>query len=279
VKNLYRKPGGPGPAGRPADGGGVMITGYRGQGGEVIIPAAINGKPVTAIGAAAFEDCHSMVSVTIPSGVTVIGRRAFTGCDSLKKISVSAANRRYKDIDGVLFTRDGKMLLVYPAANTRSAYTIPSGVAVIGERAFAGCSGLLSVTIPSGVTVIGREAFFGCDNLASVTIPESVTIIGAWAFSCCIRLTAVTIWPRAVGVGAGAFADCCSLNAQAKAGIQDRFGDGICGLLQPERANQSGYSGYKSAWRLSAKRRGYGGEEGTPNAAGLSRRGGSSLIC
>jgi hypothetical protein len=46
---------------------------------------------------------------------------------------------------------------------------IPNGVTVIGNSAFAFCSGLTSVSIPAGVTSIGEKAFQGCSSLRSVT--------------------------------------------------------------------------------------------------------------
>ena len=41
---------------------------------------------MTDIGEAAFLDCASLSSVTIPAGVTGIGDEAFSGCDSLTAI-------------------------------------------------------------------------------------------------------------------------------------------------------------------------------------------------
>jgi hypothetical protein len=66
------------------DGGGVIFTGCVGRGGAVAIPASIDGKPVTGIGAKAFFDCFSLTSVTLPESVITIGGRAFAGCESLK---------------------------------------------------------------------------------------------------------------------------------------------------------------------------------------------------
>jgi hypothetical protein len=55
-------------------------------------------------------------AVTIPRSVngrkvTSIGDRAFASYRNLTAISVSAQNRQYQDIDGVLFTKDGRALL------------------------------------------------------------------------------------------------------------------------------------------------------------------------
>jgi hypothetical protein len=44
----------------------------------------------------------------IPASVAAIGRVVFSGCQSLNAISEAAANQQFKDIDGVLFAKDGK---------------------------------------------------------------------------------------------------------------------------------------------------------------------------
>jgi hypothetical protein len=46
--------------------------------------------------------------------------------------------------------------------------TIGNNVSLIGDYAFAGCTGLTSVTIGSGVTSIGYRTFYSCDSLADV---------------------------------------------------------------------------------------------------------------
>jgi hypothetical protein len=158
---------------------------------------------VTTIGEGAFLDCSSLTTVTIPDSVTTIGDRAFSGCASLKTISVHPANQRYKAIDGVLFTKDGKTLHTYPAGG-KTVYTIPNSVTAIGDRAFSGCASLSSVTIPDRVTTIGGSAFSGCESLSSVTIPASVT-----------------------SVGNKAFYGCSKLKPEVRAEIEKRFGKGV----------------------------------------------------
>jgi len=52
--------------------GEITITGYRGTGGDVTIPAEIKSKPVTAIGNMAFYKCTSLTGINIPDNVTSI---------------------------------------------------------------------------------------------------------------------------------------------------------------------------------------------------------------
>ena len=70
--------------------------------------------------------------------------------------------------------------------------TIPAGVTIIGDYAFADCSNLTSLTIPEGVRSIGERAFSGCTGLNSITIPSSVGQIALDAFLDCSALTELT---------------------------------------------------------------------------------------
>ncbi|GAB6392445.1 MAG: leucine-rich repeat domain-containing protein [Treponematales bacterium] len=154
----------------------------------------------------------------------------FLGCTGLTSITAAADNPQYSSQDGVLFDKDAQVLCVYPGGK-KGAYSIPDSVTSIGESAFEGCTGLVSVTIPdsvtsieeaafgnsgyvgdgtvdsssgvhkkmtfvtigNGVTSIGDAAFALC-SLASIAIPDSITSIGELAFLS-YKLTSVTIAP------------------------------------------------------------------------------------
>jgi hypothetical protein len=139
--------------------------------------------------------------------------RAFSGCKGLASIIVDSANPNYQSIDGVLFSKDGKTIIAYPAGKSGSAYVIPSSVTTIGNSAFSGCTGLTSVTIPDSVTSIGYYAFWGCTGLTSVTIPDSVTSICDSAFSGCTGLTSVTIPDSVTSICDSAFSGCTGLTS------------------------------------------------------------------
>ncbi len=132
----------------------------------------------------AFSSCSSLTSITIPDSVISIGECAFYYCTGLKVIEVEENNEVYCDIDGVLFTKDKKTIIVYPIGG-ETVYVIPDGVTSIGSHTFHYCSDLTSVTIPNGVKHIGDYAFCYCSSLTNITLPDSVTIIGDRAFSGC----------------------------------------------------------------------------------------------
>ena len=144
---------------------------------------------VTNIGCYAFLNCSFLKSVTLPASISCIMPEVFRGCSSLTAIEVVEGNSRYCSIDGVLFTKDKKEIITYPAGKTREKYTIPSGVTVIADSAFRNCKSLKSVVIPSGVTKIGQWAFMDCSFLKSVTLPASISCIMPDSFRDCPKLT------------------------------------------------------------------------------------------
>ena len=70
---------------------GVTITAYTGNDVNVAIPAAIDGKPVVAIGDKAFLNNKTVQSITLPEGVKSIGWFAFSGCISLGAICLPSS--------------------------------------------------------------------------------------------------------------------------------------------------------------------------------------------
>ena len=220
-----------------SDGKGYTVTGIGTcTDTDLIIPPIYNGLPVKSIGDYAFEDCTSLTSVTIPNSVTSIGYGAFkncTGltsvtigdsvtsigsyafeyCSNLTSINVDENNANYKDIDGNLYTKDGKTLIQYAIGKIDESFVIPDSVTSIGDYAFYNCSSLTSVTIPNSVTSIGSSAFAWCESLTSVTIPDSVNSIGNYAFHDCTSLASVTIPNSVMSIGSGAFYNCYSLTS------------------------------------------------------------------
>ena len=164
------------------------VSGYTGTSTEVIIPTFYQNKPVTSIEERAFMGCDSLKSIVLPSSVTSIGELPFAVCTSLESIDVAEDNPNYKDIDGNLYTKDGKVLLQYAIGKTASQFIISNSVTSIGIGAFAFCTSLTSITIGNSVTSIGEHAFDSCTSLTSIEIPNSVTNIGVGAFAYCESL-------------------------------------------------------------------------------------------
>ena len=149
------------------------------------------GSNATKIEYDSFQNCTSLESITIPASITNLSSLAFEGCSKLTTVTVESGNSALKSIDNVVYSLDGKTLLLYPARKTGD-FSIPDGVTSF-DTAFKGNTNLTGITIPSSVSEICSYAFNGCTALESVTIPASVTEIGRDAFSLCSSLTNFTL--------------------------------------------------------------------------------------
>lgn len=108
------------------------------------------------------------------------------------------------------FQVEGKKLLKY--TGTADAVSVPDGIKIIGEEAFAGNDNLVKVTIGGDVESIGYRAFAGCDNLRTITVGDSVSTIGTAAFANNRELTNVTLGAGVKDFGMGVFAGCSRLS-------------------------------------------------------------------
>ena len=223
---------------KPCSGGGTfkiednVVTGsYRDCIGSAVIP-----EGVTKISQWAFGESSGITSVTIPASVTSLEESVFVMSD-IVEINVASGNANFKSTDGVLFTKNGSTLLVYPSAKA-GAYTMPAGVTTIGDGAFAYTRAITTLTISASVSSIGNDAFVdsslsainvasGSNSLKSVggilfskngqtlikyvggqasfTIPADVKTIGIGAFRSSL-LTAVTIPASVTSIEKLAFA-------------------------------------------------------------------------
>jgi hypothetical protein len=129
--------------------------------------------------------------VSIPATVTDIHEGAFA-IKSLEAITVATENPCFASKDGVLFDKSLQTLIAYPRSKPDAQYTIPSGLRVIGDKAFTETP-VRSVSIPRGVGDIGEYAF-AHTKLAEVSIPSSVSKIGTHAFAFCTQLISVELF-------------------------------------------------------------------------------------
>ena len=159
--------------------------------GALLIPTDVDGKPVRLIGGAAFFNCTSLTSITIPNSVISIGAGAFAYCTSLTSVTFPN-NIEFTSIRDYAFDN----------CSSLTSITIPDSVTSIGGGgsnivngvgAFSSCTSLTSVIIGNSVTSIGDSTFSNCSSLTSVTIPDSVTSIGDSTFRDCTSLTSVTL--------------------------------------------------------------------------------------
>lgn len=136
----------------------------------------------------AFWGCSGVTRISLPYSILRIRNGAFHGCSGLKEIYVNSNNESYCDHEGVLFSKDSKLLVQYPAQRTSSEYEVPQGVNVICAEAFAGCNNLEKVTLSNDVSALSDYSFTGCANLKELRLGSSVRIIGKDSFKDCKNL-------------------------------------------------------------------------------------------
>ncbi|MBQ8407640.1 MAG: leucine-rich repeat protein [Clostridia bacterium] len=100
------------------------------------------GDIVTSIDDKAFYGNREIKAIEIPSTVSYIGSKAFADCASLVYISVDYYNKSFTDDGGVLYSKDGSVLLAYPSACGATELTISKSVIKIADMAFYGCDTL-----------------------------------------------------------------------------------------------------------------------------------------
>ena len=198
----------------------------------VIIPSTYKGLPVRKIYTSAFFECDMMEEIYLSSSITSIFKRGpFSGCSSLKRIFVDEGNLNFKSVDGVLYSKDGKALICYPAAKTEKVFDVPQGVEIVHEYAFwnnpyitsinipdgvkevydiSRCTALESITLPNSVTKFG--GFHSCIALKNVTLSNNIEIIPYQAFYKCTSLESITIPSKVKSIGEFAFYECVSID-------------------------------------------------------------------
>lgn len=180
------------------DDGTVSITGYTDfYTTELIIPAEIDGKSVTKIGASTFRSKTAITSAVVPDSVIEIGGLAFYGCSNLASILIGNS---VKAIGGNCFNLC-KALTSIDLKNTET----------IGEFAFYGCTELTSLNCGASLTIIPTRAFSGCKKLADIAFSGTLKTIGDYAFANCPAITALTFPDSLESIGNSAFVSSTTL--------------------------------------------------------------------
>ena len=173
------------------------ITKYKGEGGDVEIPATIGGIPVYVIGNEAFastpthyydyfgiypdKNPSGPTSVTIPDEVSSINDGAFRGNTALKTIKMP---KNLKTLGSGVFTY----------CTSLPSIKIDGDIDYIGGWLFSSCYSLKFVAISGSVGKFYDEGmFFDCTSLETVTLPQGVTTISDKLFSNCYQLNTITL--------------------------------------------------------------------------------------
>ena len=124
----------------------AILRGYDGAGGDVVVPAEIDGFTVDVIGINVFKG-DTIMSLTLPETVLELRSNAVASCERL------------------------------------SSVTLPQSLVVINRMNFFSCNALSEITIPAGVRYIGDGSFRFCDALRKITFEGVCPAIDMDCFS------------------------------------------------------------------------------------------------
>ena len=146
------------------------------SGASLTLPATLtaDGNSITVYGiksGALSAVAGTLKNITLSASIALLDSTALTECTLLENIYVNVSNLYYTAINGVLYSKDGKMLVKYPAGRTGKCDLTTGNYAktvVIAPSAFANASKLTEVKFPASLMVIGGDAFANCDKLHTV---------------------------------------------------------------------------------------------------------------
>lgn len=205
------------------NGNNVTITKYTGSDVSVVVPSKLGGKTVTAIGDGAFKNNSSIQSLTLPDTIQKIVNGSLTNCKNLKtltiksksfvftnndlngffagttklqSVNVPSSHTKYITVDGVVFSKDKKTLILFPSGKAQS-YNIPNTVTSIGKYAFCNNTKLITINIPGSVKTVNSKSFVKCSSLMRITLLNGVQTVEDGAFTECKVLSDLMI-PKSV---------------------------------------------------------------------------------
>jgi hypothetical protein len=127
----------------------------------------------------AFCNCENLIVLSIPQETIVfeLDFDIFCGCDQLTDIIVHKDNPVYSGIGGVLFNRDGTVLLRYPPGKENTDYAVPEKTVRIGYTAFWDCEWLTNIVLPKSLKFIGESIIENCCRLKTIKLSRETMIL------------------------------------------------------------------------------------------------------
>ena len=133
-------------------------------------PSTLGGYKVVSVGGLALSRLNGIETVVLPSTLEYINFSGIHVPPSIKAYEISN-NEIYKTVDGILYSEDGKTLVMYPAG-LGGEVTLDENVTIIGENAFAGNNFITKVTINQSV-IIDDGAFARCVALREINFTNA----------------------------------------------------------------------------------------------------------
>ena len=127
--------------------------------GEYTVPESWEGRPVTEIGPEAFKGSNRMTKLNIPSCVELIDLQSLKWFGMYLEEINYMGEGNYKTIDGILYSKGGEELLIYPKAHPAKFYQTPDCVKRIAvEGAISEVKYLEEIVIGENVEKMGDWA-------------------------------------------------------------------------------------------------------------------------
>ncbi len=118
-------------------------------------------------------------------------------------------SEKYTEVDGELYSKDGKTLCLIKPKYSNSTYTVGEDITGIGDYCFYNNRNINTVVLNDNIKTIGNYAFAYCSNLRNFDFPSSLISIGNYAFVSCGSLTGELVLPEGLtNIGSGAFSSC-----------------------------------------------------------------------
>ena len=212
---------------------------------NIVIPKEYRGAPVTVLLENAFYNCDYLVSldipssilrvennalrgctnlikVTIPNRVSEIGTYVLYGCDSLTEVTIPFIGANQDDTTNVFKYLFANSLLPTPLEKV----TITNET-IIHDRAFSGCSTIITIVLPQTITEICAYAFNECKKLTSINFPEGLLSIGEMAFYGCSNLKNIEIPSSVTHIGSSVFRNCNGIESMVIPFIGEKYDDEV----------------------------------------------------
>lgn len=129
--------------------------------------------------------------------------------ENLEKIYIKNDNQWFKTIDGIVYSADGKSLVLCPSGKT-GFVDIPAGTEKICNRAFVN-SKVSGVLMPDSMREIGEYIFLNCPNLEYIDFGHGIDRIGTsnnhHIIGNCPKLRKIEIPSQVKYISFGAFAN------------------------------------------------------------------------
>ena len=197
----------------------------------------------------AFSKCEILKTLTIPAALTAFDPESVTDCINITAFEVAEGNSAFAAQDGILFSKDGSVLVCYPQGKTGDSYVVPDEVKEIGDSAFR-CAKIKQISLPDGLAKLGDSAF-ALSGLTEFILPNTISAVAQSLLNHCTALEKVTLHEGVTAIGQMAFSNCTALEKiDLPAGLQciGPGAFGFCTALRevtlPEGLSELGYSAF-----------------------------------